>query len=139
MDGEAARLRDPLLPPDIEPGEVAAAEVEAQPPALAGLQRHLLERLELLDRARHRRLLVADVKLHHRATGAGAGVAESDPDRDLAVALERPLVDREIAHLEARIAEAEAEREHRRDALPVVVAVADEHALFVAHLPLRPG
>src|SRR3546814_3453702 len=80
---------------------------------------------DLLDDVR-RWLRHADVELDDRRAGTRAGIAHGD-----AGAARRDV---EIRIAERRVAEAEAERECRRDVLCVVPAVAEQHAFAEMHV-----
>ena len=75
-----------------------------------------------------------DVHLDDLGTVPIAGVGHVDVDGD---AVLDAAGERRVAELERRVAEAEAEREQRLDALAVVPAVPDEQPLGV-HRPARP-
>ena len=81
-----------------------------------------LEALELLHRPRDGAHQVADVQLHDFVAGAVAGVRDVDEHARRFVAADRRLLQPRRAERELRVAQAEAEREERRDVVEQVAA-----------------
>ena len=133
-----ARLHLPPLARDVEAGEVPGRELELDVARLTRRQLRLDERLELPPRTLAPGV-AADIDLQHRRAGPVAGVGQPPAQRHPPAAGEAARVRREVGELEAGVAEPVPEREERRDAGAVVVAVADEEPLGVAHPAVAAG
>src|SRR5215471_18841989 len=111
-DLELAGLHDAphLVVPELER---LRAEHEGQSAPLPGRERHALEALELLERARDRAHLVAHVELHGLVAGARAGVADVDGYAHVAALADVIELEARLADLERRVAQSVAERVER--------------------------
>ena len=76
-NGEGAGLDD-ALHLRVPQRQIVGLSSKRDRPALAGLQRHALEPLQLDHRPGDRRLIVVDVELHDLVAGAAAGVRDVD-------------------------------------------------------------
>src|SRR5512141_2920640 len=70
---------------------------------------------------------IADIDLRHLGTAMAPGIPDGEGNGDL---VGRPG-NRELAVLECRVRQTKAEREHRLDAGPVEMTIAEEDALRV--------
>ena len=126
VDRVLARGDDPLA---VDPrGERPPVERDVHPARLARPQLDTPEPGQMAQRACRVAARRLDVDLDHLAAGALARVGDLDVDGD---AVLDAAGDGGRAEGERRVAEPEAEREQRLDALPVVPAVTDEQPLGV--------
>ena len=123
----------------VEIFEVVGRNRERDGFLLAGIQGYFVEGFQLLLRTGQRRLVVADIELHHLFTGQTAGILHRDGNRYRAVGRHVCRRESRFAVCKGGITQSMAEGEECRDFFRVVPAVPDKNILLVNHMQAIAG